>query len=215
MNAREMTLSRWLILFQVDKLILVLGVMFFMPFFVHLIPWLDANPLGAIFLPIFYAPLVAIIFYRPHVALLSALLTFSLLKERWKSILGLLSRIERILLTVPLIRKRPIIAPTLNRMLTGRPDLLMARALTFELALFVALCLFFNKKLKDFWGAGVLSYVIAKLFSNIIFAAGSVTLFSETLLSFGSKLILAAPGLIILLLIHFGAIKYAREGFRL
>jgi hypothetical protein len=45
-----------------------------LPFLVHLVPASGGVPLGARLLPIFYAPLLAVIFFRPQVALIAALL---------------------------------------------------------------------------------------------------------------------------------------------
>jgi hypothetical protein len=59
---------------QVKETILVLVATLFMPMLIHLIPVSGSTPVGAMLLPIFYAPLVAVIFFRLHVALIPALL---------------------------------------------------------------------------------------------------------------------------------------------
>lgn len=64
------TISLW----QLDKLIVVLTAMCVLPFLVHLIPIQSVKSLGTMWLPIFYAPLVAVICFRPHVALIAALI---------------------------------------------------------------------------------------------------------------------------------------------
>lgn len=59
---------------QVKETILVLAATLLMPMLIHLIPVSASTPVGAVLLPIFYAPLVAVIFFRFHVALIPALL---------------------------------------------------------------------------------------------------------------------------------------------
>ncbi|MCC5931678.1 MAG: hypothetical protein JJU28_20700 [Cyclobacteriaceae bacterium] len=59
---------------QVKETILVLAATLLMPMLIHLIPVSGSTPVGAMLLPIFYAPLVAVIFFRLHVALIPAIL---------------------------------------------------------------------------------------------------------------------------------------------
>lgn len=54
--------------------ILVLGVTVAIPFLVHLIPFSDSVPIGAKLLPMFYAPLAAMILFRFQVAFVAAVL---------------------------------------------------------------------------------------------------------------------------------------------
>ncbi len=59
---------------QVKQTVLILAATMLTPFFVHLFPPIGNVPLGAQLLPMFYAPFIAVIFFRKHVALLAALL---------------------------------------------------------------------------------------------------------------------------------------------
>jgi hypothetical protein len=59
---------------QIPATLLTLGLMWLIPFLVHLIPFSDAVPLGARLLPIFYAPLLAAWLFHPLVSLISSLL---------------------------------------------------------------------------------------------------------------------------------------------
>ncbi len=54
--------------------IVVLAVSVIVPFVVHLIPFSGKEPVGARFLPLFYAPFVAIVLFRPAVSIMSSLL---------------------------------------------------------------------------------------------------------------------------------------------
>lgn len=58
---------------QADKLVLTLAAMIGLPFVVHALPAAQAVGLGQTLLPIFYAPLWAAVFFRPHVAFTAAL----------------------------------------------------------------------------------------------------------------------------------------------
>lgn len=51
--------------------ILICSVLF--PFLIHFIPY-QSRPIGAVLLPMFFAPLLAVIFFRLHVSVLTALL---------------------------------------------------------------------------------------------------------------------------------------------
>ena len=59
---------------QIKEAAIILGITILMPFIIHLLPIVDNVPIGARLLPIFYAPLIAVIFFRWHVGLLAALL---------------------------------------------------------------------------------------------------------------------------------------------
>jgi len=72
-NTKSLNLYRALAFVQIDKIAVVLTMMYILPFLFHMIPPSSALPLGAVWLPIFYAPLVAVIFFRAHVALLAAM----------------------------------------------------------------------------------------------------------------------------------------------
>jgi len=59
---------------QAPALLFTIGLMWLLPFLIHLIPSGNAIPLGARLLPIFYAPLLAVWLFHPAVALASSLL---------------------------------------------------------------------------------------------------------------------------------------------
>ncbi|MBU0468098.1 MAG: hypothetical protein KKD07_01695 [Candidatus Omnitrophica bacterium] len=54
---------------QVDKLVFTVSLMFIMPLLLHMLPRTGYYPIGAIWLPIFYAPLFAAIFFKKHVSI--------------------------------------------------------------------------------------------------------------------------------------------------
>ncbi|MFA6218104.1 MAG: hypothetical protein WDL87_10690 [Candidatus Omnitrophota bacterium] len=56
-----------------NETIVVLTMSAMIPFIVHLLPLPGKVPLGAIFLPLFYAPFVAVVLFRPSVSIISAL----------------------------------------------------------------------------------------------------------------------------------------------
>ncbi|MGD9928684.1 MAG: hypothetical protein AB7U05_01590 [Mangrovibacterium sp.] len=58
---------------QVVETLIVLGATMLIPFLVHLLPDIGGNLAGKVFLPIFIAPLVAVFFFRKHVALIAGL----------------------------------------------------------------------------------------------------------------------------------------------
>ena len=59
---------------QIVETVLLLAGSVFLQFIIHLIPS-TGTPLGAVLLAMFYAPLIAIIFFRIHVALVVGLLS--------------------------------------------------------------------------------------------------------------------------------------------
>lgn len=59
---------------QIPAALLTLGLMWLVPFLIHLIPFSGAIPLGARLLPIFYAPLLAAWLFNPIVGIASSLL---------------------------------------------------------------------------------------------------------------------------------------------
>ncbi|HOW59263.1 MAG TPA: hypothetical protein PLO78_06010 [Candidatus Omnitrophota bacterium] len=63
---------------QFDKITWVLSATCFLPFLFHLIPWHFPVPIGAVWLPMFYAPCLAALLYRPHVGIFAALIAPSL-----------------------------------------------------------------------------------------------------------------------------------------
>lgn len=173
-SIKSLTIYRLFVFAQVDKLALVLLAMFGLPFFVHLIPVNSLEPLGAIWLPIFYAPLVAVLVFRFHVAVLAGML-----------------------------------APMINMWITGRPEMIMAKTLTLELVVFVVLMKVLSLRLKNFWASGVFSYLLAKLFSILIFeVVWGAEVFPAALFSFLAAIERCLPGLLVLLLINRLAVQY-------
>jgi hypothetical protein len=59
---------------QIKESVFVLAFSILIPFLIHFIP-VSGNPAGAVFLPIFIAPFIAVIFFRLNVALIAALLS--------------------------------------------------------------------------------------------------------------------------------------------
>ena len=151
---------------QIDKLCLVLAAMLGLPFLMHMLPAEAGQSAGMIWLPIFYAPLIAVFFFRPHVAFLAGLL-----------------------------------APTINRLLTGLPDIMMSKILTVELLVFVFVLWLWQKHFKDFWFMGVVAYITAKGASVLLFKWLSADMAGMTLLIyFWETLLRSLPGLCVLTL---------------
>ena len=61
-------------IFQWKATLVITVCTLLLPFIFHLFPPIYDTPVGALFLPIFYAPFVALIFYRTHVGLLAGAL---------------------------------------------------------------------------------------------------------------------------------------------
>lgn len=59
---------------QWDKLVMTLGLACVMPMLVHILPLGQGIEKGPVWLPMYYAPLMAALLYRPQVALLTSLL---------------------------------------------------------------------------------------------------------------------------------------------
>ena len=59
---------------QIPAALITLGLMWLVPFLIHLIPFSGTIPLGARLLPIFYAPLLAAWLFNPIVGIASGLL---------------------------------------------------------------------------------------------------------------------------------------------
>ena len=59
--------------YQILETVAVLAATMGLPILLHLLPAFDSTPLGARLLPMFIAPLVASLLYKPHVGLLAAL----------------------------------------------------------------------------------------------------------------------------------------------
>ncbi len=59
---------------QVKETIAVLGAAVTLPIIFHLLPDINGTPIGKYVLPIFYAPFIAVLFFRFHTALIASLL---------------------------------------------------------------------------------------------------------------------------------------------
>lgn len=59
---------------QIGATVIFLGLSILLPFLVHLIPGVEGAPLGARLLPLFYAPLIAAVFFRVHVGIIAGVL---------------------------------------------------------------------------------------------------------------------------------------------
>lgn len=66
-------ISNVLLSLQIDKVILTLALMIALPLFIHGLSSGRNDISGLIWLPIFYAPIIAVIFFRFHVAVLAAI----------------------------------------------------------------------------------------------------------------------------------------------
>ncbi|MCP4295349.1 MAG: hypothetical protein GY786_07060 [Proteobacteria bacterium] len=89
--------------YQIHETLLVILATMGLPVLVHLLPTFNSTPLGAILLPMFIAPLIASLLYKPHVSLLAAfsvpLLSFSL-TSRPESGIFLLMFLELLIFTI-------------------------------------------------------------------------------------------------------------------
>ncbi|MGK9368763.1 hypothetical protein ACSSWA_07670 [Melioribacter sp. Ez-97] len=59
---------------QIKETIAVFGAAVILPIIFHLLPNINGTPLGKYALPIFYAPFIAVLFFRFHTALIASLL---------------------------------------------------------------------------------------------------------------------------------------------
>lgn len=57
---------------QIKETVFVLTAAVLIPLLIHLIPAINGQPAGAYLLPIFYAPLIAVLFFRFHTAIITA-----------------------------------------------------------------------------------------------------------------------------------------------
>jgi hypothetical protein len=58
---------------QIDKIALTVIATILFPILIHLLPFNTQIPIGAIWIPVFYAPFIACLFYRPHVAVIAGI----------------------------------------------------------------------------------------------------------------------------------------------
>lgn len=73
-HINSVALKKAFVKLEVKETALVLAASVALPFLVHLIPPLGEMPVGARLIPMFYAPFIAIVLFRPHVALITGLL---------------------------------------------------------------------------------------------------------------------------------------------
>lgn len=73
-TAKTFSLSKMVVMYQGDRLLLVLVGMFLFPVVFHSLPGASAN-IGAQWVPIFYAPLLAVLGCRLHVGMLAAFIS--------------------------------------------------------------------------------------------------------------------------------------------
>jgi hypothetical protein len=59
--------------FEVKHTVMMLAISIIIPFCIHVLPATGGIPMGARLLAFFYAPFIAAIFFRPHVAFITAL----------------------------------------------------------------------------------------------------------------------------------------------
>jgi hypothetical protein len=60
---------------QVKETIVLLAFSVLIPLLIHFLPGINGQPAGAYLLPIFYAPLIAVLFFRLHTAIITAVLS--------------------------------------------------------------------------------------------------------------------------------------------
>ena len=102
-----------------------------------------------------------------------------------------------------------ILAPALNSMITGRPDVTVISVLTVDLAMFTIIISLIYSRWKRFWAVGPLAYIIAKFISSVIFSMRLDFISGEAALQYFYKsIMIAVPGLVILLLMGYIAIRY-------
>lgn len=63
---------------QIRQTAILLGLSLFLPFVFHLLPSYDDSAWGPRLLPLFYAPIVAALLYKPHVSLILAVVPLAL-----------------------------------------------------------------------------------------------------------------------------------------
>jgi hypothetical protein len=158
---------------QLSAVAVTLIVAVTLPLLVHLLPPVGGAPLGARLLPIFIAPLLAVIFFRPLVAVLASLA-----------------------------------APLLNHLLIGMPPFALALLITVELAVFTLVFAGLHLRRPGFLLAAPLAYLAGM-------AAAVVVLFITPLIPappfayFTDALVTAVPGILLLMLIHWAALRLA------
>ena len=96
---------------QAKETLIILAVSIIIPFIVHLFPSFKGVPLGARVLAMFYAPFIAIMLYRTHVAVITALFSpflNSLLTSHPTKEMAIILTIELLIFTIisSLIKRR-------------------------------------------------------------------------------------------------------------
>jgi hypothetical protein len=149
---------------QVPATLVTISLMIALPFLVHLAPPVAGIQMGAIVLPIFYAPLVAVFLFNPAVSIVAAML-----------------------------------APYINLLITGRPTLPVASALSVEVLAFSGVLLALHRRnIYTVWAVPA-AYLLAKLASGALsFVVMPGYSLSQWLISIPAAL----PGLLILSVLY-------------
>ncbi len=165
--------SRLLSKVQVIETAILLEISLILPVLIHLIPIFGVSSWGARLLPIYYAPLIAALFYRAHVGLIVTLCP-----------------------------------PWINHLFTGMPNIPVTSLLTCELLIFVLLIIFFVNLAGRKWFYGPLAYLVAKtLFFMVLLFWPPDFLLNPPLDYFKNTLFVAIPGILLLGLVNWGAIR--------
>jgi hypothetical protein len=173
----NIAIQKSLILTEIREIFIILVFASTLPMLVHLIPWHAKTPIGATWLPIFYAPLVGIILFRPRAGIIAG-----------------------------------ILAPALNAVITGRPDVQIIYMLTAELVIFTTVASLIYTRYKSFFGTALIAYVAAKFSSSVIL--GIIPHFAESPGRIGFFLMAvrySIPGLAILTLVNWLTITYKEK----
>jgi hypothetical protein len=70
---RAIAFKKTLIKWELQQTVIMLAISVIMPVMVHMVPSFSAVPIGAMLIPMFYTPLIAIILFRPHMAIIAGL----------------------------------------------------------------------------------------------------------------------------------------------
>ena len=103
-----------------------------------------------------------------------------------------------------------LISPYLNQQLTGNPVGPMMPTLTVELSVFSVLCLLLLRHYPKLWFAAPLAYIVAKAAAQVVLKTGGLVP-TPPWSGFFPSLVVALPGLIILLVINIVLVR-SRHG---
>ena len=133
-DTMKFSFSQAIVFAQVDKIILTLCATCLLPLVVHALSVSNATALGEIWLPIFYAPLLAMIWCRPHVALFAAMLAPTINRL----VLGLPVVMMQRILTLELM----VFVGVLYLLLRGEKFFILAPLAAYAIARFCAVAAF-------------------------------------------------------------------------